>query len=73
MYLRQWTLSIILASPKSIIVIKRRLGWAEHIARNREVRTAYTVLVWKSGGKRLLRKIKLKREDNINLNKLNRV
>jgi hypothetical protein len=41
------------ASPNIIRVIKsRRIGWAGQVARVREMRNAYNILVGKSEGKR---------------------
>jgi hypothetical protein len=56
------------STPNIIRVIKtRRMRWAGHIARMRERRVIYWVLVGKPEGKRPLRKPRRKWEDNINM------
>jgi hypothetical protein len=43
------------SSPSIFRVIKaRRIGWAGHVARMREVRGAYNILVGRPEGRRLL-------------------
>jgi hypothetical protein len=46
------------SSPSIIRMIKsRRMRWAGHVARMREKRNAYRILVEKPDGKRIIRKI----------------
>jgi hypothetical protein len=53
------------SSPNTIRMIKsRRMRWAGHVARM-ETRNAYTILVGKSNGKRLLGRPRRKWVDNI--------
>jgi hypothetical protein len=54
------------ASPDLIRVIKsRRLRWAVHVARIREMRNRYNALVGKSEGKRSLGRTRCRWEDDI--------
>jgi hypothetical protein len=56
------------SSPYIIRVIKsRRLRWAGHVARTRESRCAYRVLVGKPEGGRPLGKPRRRWEDNIKM------
>jgi hypothetical protein len=56
------------SSPKRIRMIKsRKMKWARHIARMRKKRIAYRILVGKPEGKRLLRRPRLRRADNIKI------
>jgi hypothetical protein len=56
------------SSPDIVRVIKsRRMGWARHIARMREGRCVYTVLVGRSEVKRPLGRPRRRREDNIKM------
>ena len=56
------------SSPNIFRVIKsRRIGWAEHAARIRDIRVVYRILVGKPEGKRPLGRPRLKWEDNIKM------
>jgi hypothetical protein len=56
------------SSPNIVQAIKsRRMRWAGHVARMREERGAYRVLVGKPGGKRLLGKPRRRWVDNIRM------
>jgi hypothetical protein len=56
------------ASPNNIGVIKsRRIRWAEHIARMGGMRSAYSILVGKTEGKRPLQRHRRRWEDNIEM------
>jgi hypothetical protein len=56
------------SSPNIVRVIKsRRIRWAGHIARMREGRGVYRVLVWRPKGKRLQRRPRGRWEDNIKM------
>jgi hypothetical protein len=53
-------------SSNVVRVIKsRRMRWAGHVARMGEIKNARRILVGKSEGKRLLRRPRRRREDNI--------
>jgi len=55
-------------TPNIIRVMKsRKMRSAVHVARMEERRSAYRILVRKSGGKRPLGRIRRRLEDNINL------
>jgi len=55
-------------SPNIVRVIKTsRIGWAGHVARMRERRVAYKILVGKPEGKRPLGRFKRRWEDNIKM------
>ena len=55
-------------TPNIIRVIKYRImRSAGHVARMKERRGAYRILVWKSGGKTPRGRFRLRLEDNINL------
>jgi hypothetical protein len=57
------------SSPNIVRVIKsRRMRWAGNVARVREGRRMYRVLVGKPEGKRPLGRPRRRREDNITLN-----
>ena len=56
------------SSPNIVRVIKsRRMGWVGHVARMREGRGVYRLLVGKPEGKRPLGKPRRKWEDNIKM------
>ena len=56
------------SSPNIVRVIKsRRIRWAEHIARMRETRGVYRVLVGKLDGMRPLGRPRCRWEDNIKM------
>ena len=56
------------SSPNIVRVIKsRRMKWAAHVARMRERRGVCRVLVGKPEGKRPLGRLRLRWEDNINM------
>jgi hypothetical protein len=55
-------------SPNLIRLVKsRRMRWAGHVARMREMRNAYNILVGKSEWKRLLGRTRLRWEDSIRM------
>ena len=55
-------------SPNIVWVIKsRRLRWAGHIARMEEGRSAFKILTGKPTGKRPLRRLRRRWEDNIRM------
>jgi hypothetical protein len=57
------------SSPSIVRVIKaRRMGWAGHVARMREVRGAYNILVGRPEGRRPLGRLRRRWEDNIKMN-----
>jgi hypothetical protein len=59
------------SSPSIIRIIKsRRMLWAGRVARRGEKRTAYTLLVVKPEGKRLLERQRLRRAVNIKMDVL---
>jgi len=61
-------LNVLYSTPNIVRVIKsRRMRWAEHVARMREGRGVYRVLVGKPGRKRPLRKPRRRWEDNIKM------
>jgi hypothetical protein len=61
------------SSPSIITVIKaRRMRWAGHVARMREVRGAYNILVGRPEGRRPLGRPRRRWEDNTGMD-LNRV
>jgi len=61
-------LSYLYSSPNIVRVIKsRRMRWAEHVARMREERGAYTFLVGKPEGKRPLGRPRRRWVDNIRM------
>jgi hypothetical protein len=56
------------SSPNIIIVVKSRMGWAEHVARMGAIRNVYTILVEKPEGKKRQRgRPGRKWEDNIRM------
>jgi hypothetical protein len=56
-------------SSNIIRVIKsRRMRWAGHVARAEEKRNEYIILVGKPEGKRLIRRLRHRWEDNITMN-----
>jgi hypothetical protein len=56
------------SSPNIVRVIKsRRMMWAGHVARKREGTGVYRVLVWRTEGKRPLRRPRRRWEDNIKM------
>jgi hypothetical protein len=56
------------SSPSIIRIIKsRRMRWEDHVARMREKRNAYRLLVRKSEGKRPLGRQRRRWEDNIEM------
>jgi hypothetical protein len=56
------------SSPNIVQVIKsRRMRWVGHVARMREMRGVYRVLVWKPKGKRPLGRLRCRWEDNIKI------
>ena len=58
------------SSPNIVRVIKsRRLRWARHVARMEEGRGVHKVLVGKPEGKRPLRRLRRRWEDNIKMDK----
>jgi hypothetical protein len=61
-------LNVLYSSPSIVRLIKsRRLRWAGHVARMREGRGLYRILVGKSGGKRPLGRPRRRWEDNIKM------
>jgi hypothetical protein len=57
------------SSPSIIRMIKsRRIGWAGHVARMREERNAYRILVGMPEGKRTLGRPRRRLVDNIKMN-----
>ena len=66
--LRNEDLNDLHSSPNIVRVIKsRRIRWAEHIARMRETRGVYRVLVGKLDGMRPLGRPRCRWEDNIKM------
>jgi hypothetical protein len=58
------------SSPSIVRVIKaRRMRWVGHVARTREVRGAYNILVERSEGRRPLERPRRRREDNIEMDR----
>jgi hypothetical protein len=56
------------SSPSIVRVIKtRRMRWAGHVVRMREVRCAYNILVGRPGGRRPLGRPRRRWEDNIKM------
>jgi hypothetical protein len=56
------------SSPCIVRVIKaRRMRWAGHVARVREVRSAYNILVGRPEGRRPLGRPRRRWEDNIKM------
>ena len=56
------------SSPNIFRVINsRRMRWAEHVARMEKGRGVYRVLVWKPEGKRPLRRLRRRWDDNIKM------
>jgi len=54
--------------PHPLRVIKsKRLRWTGHVARMRERRSVYRVLIWKPEGKRPLGRPSFRLEDNIKM------
>jgi hypothetical protein len=53
--------------PNTIRMTKSRMTWAEHVARMREKRNMYTVLVGKPEGKRPLGKARHRWQNNIQM------
>jgi hypothetical protein len=53
---------------RNIIIKSRRMRWAGHVARMREKRNAYRILVGKPEGRRPLGKPRRRWEDNIRIN-----
>jgi hypothetical protein len=60
-------LNILYCSPTIVWVIKSRMRWAGHVARIREGRGVYWVLVEKPEGKRPLGRTRRIWEDNIKM------
>jgi hypothetical protein len=61
---------MIMKGTKTIIikVIKRRrMGWIGHIARMKETKTAYGVLMWKPERKRSFQRPRGRRDNNIKI------
>jgi len=55
-------------SPNTVSVIKsRRLRWAEHVARMKEGRSAFKIVIGKPTGKRLLVRPRRRWKDNIRM------
>jgi hypothetical protein len=52
---------------KSLMIKSKRMRWAGHVARMRESRGVYDVLVGKPQGKRPLVRIRRRWEDNIKM------
>jgi hypothetical protein len=61
------------SSPNNIMVIKSRMGWAEHVAYMEEMRNACKILVRKFEGKRPLGKPRHRCGNNIRMCLRNRV
>jgi hypothetical protein len=55
-------------SPSIIRIISRRMGWEGHVARMREKRDAYRILMVKPEGNRPLGRSRRRWEDNIKIN-----
>jgi hypothetical protein len=62
-------LNALYRTPKIILEMKSiRIGWAGHVARMGEMRSAYSVLVEKPEGKRPLGKPRHRWDDNTKMN-----
>jgi hypothetical protein len=66
--LHNYEINSLYSSPNIVMAIKwRRMRWAGHVARMREGRDVYRVLVGRPEGKRPLGRRRRRWEDNINL------
>jgi hypothetical protein len=66
--LRNEELNGMYSSPNIICAIKSRIRWVGHVARMRERKGVYKVLVGKPEGKRPLERHRLRWEDNFKMN-----